>query len=74
MNDILDTRPEVQVIADSKDVMQWQVFINGEEWSQWTTGIRISLDDNVPIANVTLDFIAKLVGDPKDIKSVEGSV
>ena len=67
----IDTRPEVQVVADSDDVYKWQVFINGEEWSQWTTGIKVDLSDDMPIAHVTLDFIAKMVG---EVKEVEGSV
>ena len=55
-----ETRPEVQILSGA-DPGETRIFINGQEWSQWTTAIKTDMPIN-DLTIVTISFVAKLVG------------
>ena len=64
-NHAFETRPEVQIL-NGADPGETRIFINGQEWSQWTTAIKADVLAN-DLTTVTISFVAKLVGNSEGV-------
>lgn len=65
MSEWFESLPKVRVYSDPNPIDS-RIFINGQEWTQWSNKIVVTVEQN-NVAHVTLGFFAHIEGEIEEV-------